>query len=127
MELYLLRHGIAEDAGPGVTDSARALTPEGREKLTTVLSRAREAEVKPSLILSSPYLRAMQTAKIAARELGVTQDIQAASSLVPHGTPETVWAELRDHTDDPAILLAGHEPLLSTLIAWLLNAPSLRI
>jgi phosphohistidine phosphatase len=127
MELYLLRHGIAEDARPGTSDSARELTAEGREKTAAVLKLARRGGVSPSLILSSPYLRAHQTAKIAARELEHNGDIELADSLVPHGTPENVWADLRDRSDEPAILLASHEPLLSTLVAWLLNSPSLRV
>ena len=62
MQIYLLRHGIAEDAKPGRPDSERALTDEGRAKLRRVLKRARTADVTPSLILSSPYRRAMETA-----------------------------------------------------------------
>jgi phosphohistidine phosphatase SixA len=63
VQIYLLRHGIAENSTP---DSDRALTPEGREKLRRVLARARDADVAPSLILSSPYRRALETAEIAA-------------------------------------------------------------
>jgi len=51
MQIYLLRHGIAEDAQPRQSDSERALTEEGREKLRRVLKRARLAEVAPELIL----------------------------------------------------------------------------
>jgi phosphohistidine phosphatase len=127
MELYLLRHGIAEDANPGTPDAVRALTAEGREKLAAVLKRARQGEVRPSLITSSPYLRALQTAKIAARELDYTGEVEVTNSLLPNATPEGVWADLRDHTDRPSILVASHEPLLSGLVAWLLNAPSLRV
>jgi phosphohistidine phosphatase len=127
MELYLLRHGIAEDARPGASDSTRELTAEGREKTAAVLKLARQGGVSPSLILSSPYLRAHQTAKIAAQELDHNEDLEFTDALRPHGTPEKVWAELRDRADEPAILLASHEPLLGTLVAYLLNAPSLRI
>jgi phosphohistidine phosphatase len=63
VQIYLLRHGIAENTTP---DSERALTPEGREKLRRVLARARAADVALSLILSSPYRRAIETAEIAA-------------------------------------------------------------
>ena len=48
MDIYLLRHGIAEDARPGISDSDRALTREGRDKLRRVLKRAQEAgDVRP--------------------------------------------------------------------------------
>jgi phosphohistidine phosphatase len=127
MELYLLRHGIAEDASPGRPDSARELTDDGRDKVASVLKLARRGGVFPSLILSSPYVRARQTAAIAAAELDHKGGIQLLESLVPHGTPERVWADLRDYPGEHAILLAGHEPLLSSLAAYLLNAPALRI
>jgi len=125
MELYLFRHGIAEDAPPGGSDSSRALTPQGRERSAAVAKMAHNAGVTPSLIASSPYLRAMQTAEVAAKEFGWEGDILQLSSLVPHGTPEGVWTDLRGLRDESAILLAGHEPLMANLAAWLLNAPGL--
>jgi phosphohistidine phosphatase len=88
---------------------------------------ARKTGVRPTLILTSPYVRARQTAQIAADELGFEGDILNIDSLVPHSSPEKVWQSIRDHADETSILLAGHEPLLSQLVAWLLNAPSLRV
>ncbi len=126
MEIYLLRHGIAEDARPGSPDSDRALTREGREKLGRVLKRAREAGVAPSLILSSPYRRAMETGQIAAEVLEYRGEIVRTSSLVPNASPAAAWEELRSRGGDEAILLASHEPLMSSLLAHLLGAPSLQ-
>jgi phosphohistidine phosphatase len=88
---------------------------------------ARDAGADPSLIVSSPYLRAVQTAEIAAKELGWKGDILQLPSLVPHGTPEGVWSDLRDHREESSILLAGHEPLMAHLAAFLLSAPGLTI
>ena len=127
MEIYLLRHGIAEDADPGSPDSERALTREGREKLRRILKRAREAGVAPSLILSSPYKRAVETAALAATGFDYKTGVLQTDTLVPHGSPEKVWGELRTHKDETAILLAGHEPLMSHLAAYLLASPALRI
>ena len=123
MELYLFRHGIAEDGDSRSPDSARELTDDGREKTAAVVKMARRTGVRPSLILTSPYVRARQTAQIAADELAFEGDILNIDSLVPHSSPEKVWESIRDHADETAILLAGHEPLLSQLVAWLLNAP----
>ncbi len=86
---------------------------------------ARDAGVSPSLIASSPYLRAMQTAEIAAKEFGWKADILRLPSLVPHGTPEAVWGDIRDLRAESAVVLAGHQPLMSYLAAYLLNAPGL--
>ena len=93
MELYLLRHGIAEDGKPGRPDSERALTDEGREKLRRVLKRARSAGVDPTVILSSPYRRALETAEAAAGELGYKGKIVRTNALVPEGMPAEVWEE----------------------------------
>lgn len=127
MELYVFRHGIAEDAQPGHPDADRALTDEGRKKVAEVVQAARRAGFAPSLIISSPYLRAAQTAQVAEEELGYKGDVVRTEALVPHGSPEAVWSELRDYRAESAILLAGHEPLLSRLVAYLLAAPALRV
>src|SRR5580704_17747368 len=58
IELYLLRHAIAEDHSPSGRDADRRLTDDGRKKLRRVLERARKASVTPTLILSSPLKRA---------------------------------------------------------------------
>ncbi|MGD1074428.1 MAG: phosphohistidine phosphatase SixA [Bryobacteraceae bacterium] len=127
MELYIFRHGIAEDGRPGRSDSERELTDDGRKKTAAVLKTAVRAGVSPSLIMSSPYARALQTARIAAAEFGYKGSIVQIEALVPHHSPETVWNELREYRDETAILLAGHEPLLGHLVAYLLATPALRI
>jgi phosphohistidine phosphatase len=127
MELYLLRHGIAHNVQPGSFDAARELTPEGRQKTAAVAKAARKSGVRPSLILTSPYVRAHQTAETAAEELGYKGQLLQVDSLVPHGTPQAVWKDLRDYGGETAVLMAGHEPLLSQLTAFLLNTPSLRV
>jgi phosphohistidine phosphatase len=127
MELYVLRHGIAADGLPGSQDSARELTDEGREKVAAVARMARRAGVEPSLILSSPYIRAVQTAKIAAAEFGYSGPLLKTDALVPFATPKGIWDELREHAKESAVLLAGHEPLLSQLVGYLLAAPSMQV
>jgi phosphohistidine phosphatase len=122
MELYLLRHGIAEDRSSTGRDADRKLTDEGRDKLRDVLERAHRAGVNPSLIISSPLKRALETAEIAAHELGYEGRILRSDALVPESTPSKLWAELRDHADAASILLAGHEPLFSHTTAWMLGS-----
>jgi phosphohistidine phosphatase len=127
MQIYLLRHGIAEDAAPGGNDADRALTTAGRKKLRDVLRLVQAVAVTPTLILSSPYRRALETAELAADILGYEQDLLKTKALTPSSTPEAVWEELRVHRDAESVLLAGHEPLFSRLTAYLLNAPQLAI
>lgn len=127
MELYILRHGIAEDLRAGLADSDRALTPEGVDKLRQTLQTARGAGVEPSLILSSPYKRAWQTAELAREILGVGEAIVPENSLVPNGDPRDVWLALRTWRHAGSLLLASHEPLCGYLTAHLLNSPLLRV
>ena len=127
MQIYLLRHGIAENAPHGKPDSERAMPDEGREKLRRVLGRARAADVVPSLSLSSPYRRAMETADVAVEVLGYQGKVVKTRALVPEASPFDTWEEIRKRPDESAILLASHEPLMSTLAAFLLASPALSV
>jgi phosphohistidine phosphatase len=127
MELYLLRHAIAEARLPGRPDEKRELTPKGRERLRLVLDVARNAEAGPSLILSSPYPRAAQTAEMAARILNCKQPVALTDALLPGASPEAVWHEIRAHRTEKALLLAGHEPLLGRTASFLLGAASVQV
>ena len=126
MRVYILRHGIAEEAAAGGSDAARALTAEGRQKLRTVLRRAGAAGVRPSIILTSPLKRALQTAEIAAAVLGVKRQLVTTSTLAPSGSPQRVWNEIRAQQAE-RLLIAGHEPLLSHLVGFLLRCPTLQL
>jgi|SRR5271157_151725 len=125
MQIYLLRHGIAEDARAGLRDFDRALTPEGREKLRRVLERARAAGAAPAAILSSPLRRAVQTAQAAAEVLHYSGKIVQTRALAPDAPPAGAWGEIRGHPQEAAVLLASHEPLMSSLAAYLLDSPTL--
>ncbi|MGI8990927.1 MAG: phosphohistidine phosphatase SixA [Bryobacteraceae bacterium] len=127
MQIYILRHGIAEDQKAGSSDADRALTKEGREKLESVLKRAAESGVSPSTILTSPLLRATQTAEIAAKILKHVTAPVRTDSLIPSASPRAVWDEIRGYRSADQVLLAGHEPLLSHVVSYLLGAPSLQI
>ena len=127
MQIYILRHGIAEDGRAGEPDSDRALTSEGKKKLRNVLRVAREAGVKPSLILTSPYRRAVQTAQLAAEMLEYSGNLLRTEALEPGSHPQSVWEEIRSHKNEDEILLAGHEPLFGALTGYLLGCPNLQI
>lgn len=126
MEIYLLRHGIAEDRAEG-GDAQRALTDEGRKKLRRVLERAEKAGVSPSLILSSPYKRAQQTAELAAEVLHYDRKIAQTDALLPEASPDALWQEIRARRQENALLAAGHEPMMSATVAWLLGCPAMQV
>ncbi len=127
MRIYVFRHGIAEVATAGMADADRALTPEGKKKLRKVLRAAKTAEVSPSVILTSPYRRAVETAAMAAEELGHEGELIHSDALIPGSSAEQVWDEIRIHRQAEEVLIAGHEPLLSRVIAYLLGVPSLQV
>lgn len=87
-----------------------------------MLKRAHKAGVNPTLIISSPYTRAMETAAIAAKELQYNSEIVRSDRLLPNSAPPDVWSEIRAHRDEPSILLAGHEPLFSATVAWMVGS-----
>jgi phosphohistidine phosphatase len=127
MEVYILRHGIAEDAHGGMRDEDRKLTAEGRERLAALLRTAVRGRVRPSLVLTSPYVRAVQTAEMAASELGYSGSVVETKALVPDASPQDVWTEIRTHKDEDSILLASHNPLCSRLPGYFLGAPDAQV
>jgi phosphohistidine phosphatase len=127
MQIYLLRHAIAEVAQSGHSDADRALTADGKEKLRRVLRRAGAAGVRPSSIASSPLRRALETAAEAAEVLDYKGKVVEWRALLPEVSPYDLWEEIRRHADEPAILLAGHEPQMSAMTAFLLGTPALQV
>lgn len=127
MQVYLLRHGIAEEGSAGTNDADRELTTEGRKKLRQVLMAASDSGVAPTLILTSPLKRALQTADIARHLLGYKQHILHTKALTPGATVEQVWEEIRVHRDEASILMVGHNPLFSDLAAYLIGGKTAQI
>ncbi|MCB1022100.1 MAG: phosphohistidine phosphatase SixA [Acidobacteria bacterium] len=121
MRLYVLRHGIAED-GAGMPDSQRQLTGEGREKLRKVMRQASTAGLQPDFIISSPYVRARQTAAIAVEELGFRGEVSESELLVPYASPHQTWEMLRERRHAAQTLVVGHNPHLSELLCLLTGA-----
>jgi phosphohistidine phosphatase len=127
MEIYILRHGLAQEAHAGMRDADRPLTPEGTKKLLPVLRRARAIDVQPPVILTSPLRRARETAQVAAEALRGESKLVESRALIPESSPELVWDEIRNHKKDAQIMIVGHEPLLSSVYAYLLGAALVQI
>jgi phosphohistidine phosphatase len=123
MKIYLLRHAIAELRKPDKSDRDRRLTAEGRKELLLVARSLARMKLRPDTILSSPYARAWDTARVVAAELRPGGKPEECQALMPSGNPARVWSELRRHHAAKAVLMVGHEPLLSEFAAFLLNAP----
>jgi len=127
MEIYILRHANAEEGKPGGRDADRALTPEGVSKLKLVLRRARAAGVEPSIVLTSPYRRTLETAEIAATSLRGESKMLEVRALTPESSPEAVWEAIRIHKTASQLMIVGHQPLLGSVYSYLLGAPSAQV
>jgi len=148
--LLLLRHGIAEDRSEDRPDGLRALTPAGRRRTTAVLERAVALGLAADRLVSSPLVRARQTAEIAL-SAGLAPCLELATALEPGADPLPLLARWLASTPTamappglhppgaaPApranpsttaaelplrLALVGHEPDLGDLAARLLGAP----
>lgn len=124
MELYILRHAIAEERSGSIPggDSQRRLTAEGKKKMRRAAKGMKAAKLCFDLILSSPFVRAKQTAEIAAEVLGLSNRLELSTALAADGNPKELIDELRRcHKRRKSILLVGHEPYLSRLISLLIS------
>ena len=124
MELYILRHGIAVDRGATgcPADDLRPLTPEGRRKLRLIAKAFKAMDLTFDLVLSSPLVRAKQTAEIVVQELGIAKLLQFSDHLSPSGNPRDLISEIsKIWRGREQVLLVGHEPCLSGLVSRLLS------
>ena len=124
MDLYILRHAIAVERGtPGYkNDFDRPLTSEGEQKLRRIAKAMRRMKLSFDLILSSPYVRARQTAELAARVLSQEKRLQFRDSLGSDAEPREFLAESKALKPLPdSLLIVGHEPYLSTLVSLLVG------
>ena len=115
MELYLIRHGIAEEQRFNIKDEERQLTPEGRQKTEKVAQRLGKLGLHFDLILTSPLVRARQTAEIliAAK---LSSELEESSYLIPEGDIYSWlagWLEPKNYSPQNHLALVGHEPCLS--------------
>jgi phosphohistidine phosphatase len=127
MLLYLLRHAEAE---PHCADDfSRHLTESGFKQARRIGCFMKEQCLRPDLILTSPVLRAKETAEVVAKLLGKVEIIEvpwAACGM----DPEKALEELGAYSKFKSILLVGHEPDFSTLISSLIQlgrSPSIEI
>ena len=117
--IYLLRHGIAGPTPDGMTDADRQLTGTGERRMMKIAVGLKRLGVCPHAILSSPLLRAKQTADIVAPVLAPRCVVQLCEALAPgHHVADVVRALGRRRRD---IMLVGHEPDLGHLASFLLT------
>ncbi len=115
MRLLILRHATAAPADPPtVVDEDRPLTGRGRTRFKKAARGLAEVMGAPDLLLTSPLLRARETAKIAGKAWKLTP---TEEPLLAGGSPEDLLAAVAAHPEDSVVALVGHEPDMSRLLS----------
>ena len=113
MELYLIRHGLAADRKAYANDEERPLTDKGRQKTGKVAKQLREQGLNFDLILTSPLVRARETATIL-QDAGLSSQVEEFTSLAPDGDIHAWVSWLKEWQQkaagDPCVALVGHQP-----------------
>lgn len=123
MHLYVVRHGIAVDGGEGIPDASRPLTDKGRRRFQKTARAFAKLGDKLDLILTSPLVRAVQTAEILA---GAADhgEVAVLEELDPKFDVDSVRAAIQSRAGKAgAVAIVGHEPQLSSLLAALSGVP----
>ena len=124
MQLYIVRHGIAIDREDPKcpAEAERYLTEEGVEKTKQVAQGVAALGATGDLLITSPYVRAVQTAEIFADALDYTrQKIRRNEILLPGSEPTLLFRELAREKQASSVFVFGHAPQLDDVIATALG------
>jgi phosphohistidine phosphatase len=116
VQLVLVRHA---KAAAGEPDELRPLTPEGREQAGALAQRLRDAGIHPAAVLTSPLLRARETAQLIANELGA--EVVPDERLSPGATADAVTEAVAGRGE--TVVVVGHQPDCSQIAAALTGGP----
>jgi|SRR5271166_327877 len=121
MILYILRHGIAEDRVKGRSDAERALTDEGRARTLGVAKGLRKLGIRYEALLTSPLVRAVETAAIVSEIFEDRPALEKLDELAAGVATATSVAALKPFARMNEVIIVGHEPGLGQIAAALLT------
>jgi phosphohistidine phosphatase len=125
MRLLILRHATAAPSDPAtVADEDRPLTGRGRKRFKKAARGLAKVMGAPDLLLTSPRLRARETAKIAGKAWKLTP---TEEPLLAGGSPEALLAAVAAHPESSVVALVGHEPDMSGLLSHVVGGVSERM
>ena len=119
MNLYIIRHAIAVEEDSSGDDSQRALTEKGRKKMRQIAKGLRILGVEFDMILSSPYVRARETAEVLSNVFKVKRPLAFSDHLVPMGDASALAMEIKEKYSVNDLAIVGHQPLLTNFISLL--------
>ncbi len=121
IDLYFLRHGIAFDHGTkGFSEDERPLTEEGKEKMQRAAEGMKRLELSFDVLMSSPLVRAKQTAEMVRKVLHPKKELEIQEGLLPGKSLQEFLKMLQTRKEE-SFLLVGHEPTMSQWIHELLG------
>jgi phosphohistidine phosphatase len=124
MDVLVVRHALALDKNEasqqGLADRDRPLTIEGTTKMKRVARALASRVPEVSLLVTSPWRRAVETGDLLQRAYGRFQRIES-EALLPGAEPNALVGELSAYAADPVVALVGHEPHLSSWVSWCLT------
>lgn len=124
LEIYMMRHGPAQGSAssPSGDDRDRPLSPKGIEEMTQAARGLAAAGVRFTRILSSPYRRALETARIVAQAQPEKPKVEVLESLAAGVVYEDLSSELTRERIAGKVLLVGHEPDMGSLVGGLIGS-----
>lgn len=123
MKLLIVRHAAAVERSASIGDEKRYLTPEGRLFMRKTARTMREKGVDPALIVTSPLLRAVQTADILAEAIAYGGPLVVRDEVKPGFDLPALRGLLDEYRSAGEVVIVGHEPDLSGIIATILSLP----
>jgi phosphohistidine phosphatase len=122
-EIYVIRHGLAEERGDAwPDDSKRPLSEDGVSAMRKSARGLARLGVSLDAVLTSTLVRAKQTAEIVAAGLNPRPPVSTAESLAPGGTYQEMMADLEKQTRRKRIAIVGHEPGIGEFAARLIGS-----
>jgi phosphohistidine phosphatase len=122
MKLYVMRHGTAEEHSATGNDATRALTPQGRDRVRDVARALAGEGEAPKLVIASPLIRALQTGEIVHAHAKVEAPLEVNAVMAPRGDALSFVREAAK-SGKKRVMVVGHEPDVSILVASLLGSP----
>lgn len=117
MTVYLFRHGMAdfEEEGTGKKIADPGLSPDGRSQVKSVLGKASELGIHPGRVLTSPLIRAMETAEICKSEGWGSDGFVVSESLLPGSDPQRLLEQILEEQSQGSVVLVAHYPIIGKL------------
>ena len=119
MKLYFLRHAEAVEKIPGIEDKDRPLTSFGAAMMSNLAKSLKKEMAALDTVLTSPLLRAVQTANIMANIFGCKESVSTSENLLVGTSPAELLGELKSYKSSKSMLLVGHQPHIGIVISFL--------